>query len=71
VRVLFGVGLIVLILGVVSLFVALPQKEDHSIKIGDARIGVQTEHKEKVSPVISAVLILGGAGMLIAGGRRK
>lgn len=66
-KALFGIGLVVLILGIASFFIAVPQKEDHGIEIGDAKIGVQTEHKEKISPVISGVLILGGVGMMIAG----
>jgi hypothetical protein len=66
-KMLFGVGLVVLILGIVSFFVPVPQRENHGIKVGDASIGVQTQHSEKISPIISAVLILGGAGMMIAG----
>jgi hypothetical protein len=66
-KMLFGVGLVVLILGIASFFVPFPQKENHGIKVGDASIGVQTQHSEKISPIISAILILGGAGMMIAG----
>jgi hypothetical protein len=66
-KMLFGVGLVVLILGIVSFFVPYPQKENHGIKVGDASIGVQTEHSEKVPVVVSAILLLGGAGMMIAG----
>ena len=66
-KMLFGVGLVVLILGIASFFVPFPQKENHGIKVGDTSIGVQTQHSEKISPIISAVLILGGAGMMIAG----
>jgi hypothetical protein len=33
-------------------------------------IGVQVRHDEKVSPVISAVLIVGGIGLMIAGSRK-
>jgi len=70
-KMLFGIGLVVLILGIASFFVPLPQRENHSIKVGDASIGVQTQHSEKVSPVISAALILGGVGMMIAGRGRN
>ena len=70
-KMLFGVGLVVLILGIASFFVPFPQKENHGIKVGDTSIGVQTQHSEKVPPVISAVLLLGGAGMMIAGGRGR
>jgi len=66
-KMLFGVGLVVLILGIVSFFVPYPQKENHGIKVGDASIGVQTEHSEKVPVAVSAILLLGGAGMMIAG----
>jgi hypothetical protein len=66
-KMLFGVGLVVLILGIASFFIPFPQRENHGIKVGDASIGVQTQHSEKISPIISAVLILGGAGMMIAG----
>jgi len=68
-KALFFVGLVVLILGVVSLFVPLPHTENHGVKAGDLSIGVQTRHDEKVAPIISAVMILGGAGMMIAGRR--
>jgi hypothetical protein len=66
-KMLFGVGLVVLILGIGSFFVPFPQRENHGIKVGDAKIGVQTEHSERISPIVSVVLILAGAGMMIAG----
>ncbi len=68
-KALFFVGLVVLILGVLSLFVPLPHTENHGVKAGDISIGVQTRTDEKVSPIVSAVMILGGAGMMISGGR--
>ena len=64
---LFWVGLVVLVLGVASLFMTVPKKETEGIKVGDAKVGVEVEHHRRVSPVISAVLILGGAGLMIAG----
>jgi hypothetical protein len=66
-KILFGIGLVVLVLGVLSLFVPLPHSENHGIKVGDASVGVQTTHQERVSPVISTVLIIGGIGMMIGG----
>jgi hypothetical protein len=70
-KMLFGVGLVVLILGIVSFFVPLPHSENHGIKVGDSSIGIQTQHSEKVSPAISGVLLVGGVLMMIAGGRSK
>jgi hypothetical protein len=70
-KMLFWVGLVVLILGIASFLVPMPHSENHGIKAGDMSIGVQTTHNEKVSQIISAVLVLGGAGMMIAGGRGR
>jgi hypothetical protein len=70
-RALFLAGLLLLILGIASLFVPIPHTEQHGIKAGDVNIGVQTREHERVSPIISAVLIAGGIGMMIAGGRKR
>ena len=64
---LFWIGLVVLILGFASLVVPLPSKERQGIEAGDVSIGVTTRTEEKVSPIVSAVMILGGAGLMIAG----
>jgi hypothetical protein len=64
---LFVVGLLILILGVASLFVPIPRNERAGIEVGGVGIGVQTTHRETVSPIVSGVLILAGAGMMIAG----
>ena len=61
-------GVIVLALGIASFFVAIPHRETHGIKAGDINVGVQTQHNERVSPAISALLIAGGIGLMIAGG---
>jgi hypothetical protein len=66
-RALLLIGLIVLILGLVSLVVPIPSTERTGVKAGGISLGVETQHEEKVSPLVSAVLILGGAGMMIAG----
>ena len=70
-KALFAVGLILLILGVVSLFVPIPQKDRAGVEIGGVSLGVETTSREKVSPIVSGALILAGAGMMIAGGRKK
>ena len=58
-------------LGIASLVVPIPHSETQGIKIGDTNIGVQTSHSERVSPVISAVLIAGGIALTIAGARSR
>ena len=64
---LFWIGLVVLILGFASLVVPLPSKERQGLEAGGMSIGVEVETQEKVSPILSAVMILGGAGLMIAG----
>jgi hypothetical protein len=69
-KALFGVGVLLVVLGIASLFIAIPQREQHGVKIGDASIGVQTETSRKVAPAVSAALVVGGAVLMFAGRRR-
>lgn len=66
-KALFWIGVVVLVLGVLSLVVPIPQTHNNGVKIGGAEIGVETRTQEKLSPAISAVLIIVGAGMMVAG----
>lgn len=68
---LLFVGLLLVVLGVASLVVPIPRSETHGINAGDVNIGVQTRHSERVSPIISAVLIAGGIGLAAIGARTK
>ena len=70
-RTLFWAGLVILVLGIASLFMTIPQRESHGIRAGDVSIGVQTTEHKKVSPIISAVVIIGGVSMMVAGGRSR
>lgn len=64
-------GLLLVVLGIASLVVPIPHSETQGIKIGDASIGLQTSHSERVSPIISVVLIAGGIALTIAGTRGR
>jgi hypothetical protein len=64
---LFWVGLVVIVLGALSLFIAIPHTERDGISAGGMSVGIQTQHSERVSPIVSGALLLAGAGMLIAG----
>jgi len=64
------IGAAVLILGIVTLFVPIPQRERHGITVGDVSLGVVTQSDEKVPVVVSAVMILGGLGAIALGARR-
>ncbi len=70
-KALLGVGLAVLILGVVSFIVPFPHSEHHGIRAGDLHVGVRTEHSERISPAISVLLVVVGAGIMIAGQRGR
>jgi hypothetical protein len=70
-KALFFIGLIVLILGIASLVVSIPQSEREGVKVGGVSLGVETRHQEKVHPALSAVMILGGLGAMAAGKGRR
>ncbi len=61
------VGLVVLVLGILSFFVPLPHSEHHGVNLGDAHVGITTHHEDMVPPVVSIVLVVVGAGLMIAG----
>ena len=67
---LVWIGMVVLFLGIASLIVPIPRSEKEGFKVGGVSVGVETSHQEKVSPIVSAVMILGGAGLMIAGKRK-
>ncbi len=66
-KVLFWFGLVVLVLGIASLFVPIPRQETHGIRAGDISVGVQVKSKDKVPPIVSGILLVGGISMMIAG----
>jgi hypothetical protein len=63
-------GVVLLVLGVLVFVVPIPHREDHGVKIGDTKIGVQTESSEKLPPAVGAVLLAGGV-LALAVGLRK
>jgi hypothetical protein len=68
-KALMLVGIVVLVLGVLSFFVPFPHSEHHGVSIGDAHVGVTTHDDQRVPPVMSIVLVVVGAGLMIAGSR--
>lgn len=64
---LFGIGLVVLILGILSFFVPLPHSEHHGADLGDVHVGITTHHENMVPQGVSIALVVVGAGMMIAG----
>jgi len=70
-KVLLYAGLLLVALGIVSLVVPVPSTENEGIKVGNSNFGIQTSHSERVSPIISVVLIAGGIALSIAGARSR
>jgi hypothetical protein len=70
-KALFFVGLFVLILGIASLIVPIPSSERDGVSVGGLSLEVETRSEEKISPVLSGVMILGGLGAMVAGKKRK
>ncbi len=68
-KVLLYAGLLLIVLGIASLIVPIPHTETEGIKVGSANLGIQTSHSERISPIMSIVLIAGGIALSIAGGR--
>ena len=66
-KILFWAGVVILALGIASLFVPIPQTHNTSIGSGEFKVGVQTRDEEKIPPIAAAALILGGAGIMAAG----
>jgi hypothetical protein len=70
-KAVFWIGLLVLILGIVSLVVPIPHRNREGFTVGGVSLGVETQSEEKVAPALSAVMIIGGLVAIIAGNARK
>jgi hypothetical protein len=66
-KALMLVGVVLVVLGVLSFFVPVPHSEHHGVDLGDAHVGITTHVDEKVAPAVSIVLVVVGAGLMIAG----
>ena len=64
-------GAILLILGVLAFAVPIPHTEDHDVKIGDTKIGVQTQHREHLPPVLAGSFAVAGVIALAASARKN
>lgn len=70
-RALLIIGVILLALGIASLFVAIPKKEKTGISVAGTEIGVETRHSERIPTAASIALIVGGVVLAAAGARRR
>ena len=70
-KMMMWAGVVICVLGIASLFVPIPHTDREGVKVGNSSIGITTQTQEKVSPIVSAVLIIGGIGLVIAGKPRN
>jgi hypothetical protein len=70
-KALFWIGMAVLVLGFVSLVMPIPRNRREGFMAGGMSVGVETRYAEKVSPIASAVMILGGVSMMVSGKLRN
>ncbi|HEX4425133.1 MAG TPA: hypothetical protein VH079_07025 [Terriglobales bacterium] len=70
-KALFAVGLVVIVLGILSFFVPVPHAEHHGANIGDVHVGMTTHHENMLPPAVGIVMLVAGAGMMIAGRGRS
>jgi hypothetical protein len=70
-KMLLYAGLLLVVLGIASLIVPIPHTETEGLKVGKTNLGIQTSHSERVSPIISVVLIVGGIALSLAGTRSR
>ena len=64
------VGILLLVLGVLSFIIPVPQREHHGVKFGDAKISVETDSSDKLPPAAGIVLLAGGVVALVLGLRK-
>ena len=63
------IGVVLVLLGLLSFVFPVPHREEHSLRIGDARVGVRTHENDKLPPAVGIVLVVAGVGVLVLGSR--
>ena len=64
-------GVLLMILGALSFVIPVSHRDDHSLKVGDAKFTLQTESREKLPPAVGIILIGGGVLSLVLGLRKS
>jgi hypothetical protein len=64
---MMAVGIIVLVIGVLSFLVTVPRYHHEGVRVGDTHIGITTEHHEQLPVAAGVVMVVVGAGLIIAG----
>lgn len=66
-KILFIVGLIMIVLGILAFFVPISHTERHGFDSGDIHVGVNTHHSDLLPPYVGVILIAVGGGLIVAG----
>jgi hypothetical protein len=48
----------------------VPHQQDHNVRIGDAKVGIETDTREKL-PVAASIALIGAGVVALALGSRK
>ncbi|MBW3672061.1 MAG: hypothetical protein KY432_10380 [Acidobacteria bacterium] len=64
------IGLLLIAVGIASLFVPIPQERESGFTMGPIDVDVSREVSEPVNPVVSAVIIALGVAGVVAGLRK-
>jgi len=70
-KVLPVLGVLLLILGALSFVIPVPHRENHGLSIGDTKLTLQTENREKLPPAVGIILVAGGLLSLVVGLRKN
>jgi hypothetical protein len=72
-KALLWVGVMLVVLGIASFFVPIPQRETDTMRAGGISVGVETTHSHTLPVAASVAMVVGGSIMAAAAGglRRK
>lgn len=68
---LFWTGLVIVLLGVASFFIEVPQTPRQTLNTGSISVGVNSKQRGELSPWIGAVFVIGGLGLMVTGCRER
>ena len=66
---LFWIGLVIVVLGLASFLVTVPQPPRQSLNTGSISVGVDNTQRRQLSPWVGVVLASGGLAMMVSGCR--
>ena len=66
---LFWIGLVIVLLGLASFFIQVPQPPRQSLDTGSISVGANSSQRRELSPWVGGVLVIGGLAMMVGGCR--